>query len=217
MVDVDPEEYEAMLERGWRRFGPCYFRPVCADCRACDTLRVPAKTFVATKSQRRARRAHAKLRRAFATPVVDDERLELYRRWHTQREAMRGWDESELDEEKYRFEFAFPHPSAREVSFRDDDAGGKLVGLGLVDETPNALSAVYFFFDPAYDGLGVANVVALLDDAARLGIAHVYLGYRVMGCASLEYKGRYRPHELLVGRPGPHESPRWVLAAGEGE
>ena len=27
MVDVEPAELEAMLERGWRRFGPSYFRP----------------------------------------------------------------------------------------------------------------------------------------------------------------------------------------------
>jgi hypothetical protein len=125
-----------------------------------------------------------------------------------------GWDVSEIDHEKYRIEFAFPHPSAREVAFYDDDDGGKLVGVGLVDETPSALSAVYFFYDPARarDSLGVANVTNLLVDAKRIGIPHVYLGYRVSGCASLEYKGNYRPHELLVGRPGPNETPRWVAA-----
>lgn len=214
MLDVGPEEYEAMMERGWRRFGPCYFRPVCGACTKCITLRVPSSTFAPSKSQRRALKTHAALRREWSRPRVDQERLELYARWHANREHARGWEESTLDPEKYRIEFAFPHPCAREVSFRDDAQGGRLVGLGLVDQTPHALSAVYFFFDPSYDGLGIANVVNLLVDAKRLGLAHVYLGYRVDGCASLEYKGRYRPHELLVGRPEPHETPRWT-AGGE--
>ncbi len=208
MLDVTPEEYGAMIERGWRRFGPCYFRPVCGACTKCITLRIPAATYRPSQSQRRAVKAHAALRREWARPRVDDERLALYAKWHRNREEERGWDASVLDPEKYRIEFAFPHPCAREVSFRDPETG-LLVGLGLVDETKRALSAVYFYFDPAYDGLGVANVVLLLADAKRVGIEHVYLGYRVEGCASLEYKGRYRPHELLVGRPAEHEQPVW--------
>ena len=52
-------------------------------------------------------------------PVVDDERLDLYARWHAQREAHRGWESSPLTPETYAFEFAFPHPSVHEVSFRN--------------------------------------------------------------------------------------------------
>jgi arginine-tRNA-protein transferase len=28
-------------------------------------------------------------------------------------------------------------------------------------------------------------------------LPHVYLGYHVAGCRSLEYKGRFRPNEVL--------------------
>ncbi|HKQ40385.1 MAG TPA: arginyltransferase, partial [Verrucomicrobiae bacterium] len=38
---------------------------------------------------------------------------------------------------------------------------------------------------------------------------HVYLGYRVAGCRSMEYKAQFRPHELLQGRPLDHEAPVW--------
>jgi arginine-tRNA-protein transferase len=46
--------------------------------------------------------------------------------------------------------------------------------------------------------------------ARERGIPHVYLGYRVLGCASMRYKATFRPHELLLGRPAPDEEPRWV-------
>lgn len=212
LVDVTPDELDAMLARGWRRFGAVYFRPACAACDECVTLRIPTASFVPSKSQRRAMKNAAGLRRTVGVPVVDDERLELYRRWHEAREERRGWESSELDAERYAFDFAFPHPCVREVAFHDPADGGRLVGLGIVDETPSAMSAVYFFWDPsrAPASLGVANVVSLVEDARAKGKAHVYLGYRVEGCRSLEYKSHFRPHELLRGRPRADETPAWT-------
>ena len=210
LVDVSPAELESMLERGWRRFGPMYFRPACADCMECVTLRIPAAAFHPSKSQRRARKDAARLERAVGRPLIDDERLALYARWHADREQSRGWAESPLDAERYAFDFAFQHPCVREVSFRDPETG-RLVGLGIVDDTGVSLSAVYFFWDPEHApaSLGTAHVVMLLDEARARGLSYVYLGYRVEGCASLAYKGRYAPHQLLVGRPDARALPVW--------
>jgi arginine-tRNA-protein transferase len=91
------------------------------------------------------------------------------------------------------------------------------VGVGLHDATPRALSAAFFFHDPDYAhlSLGTANVISLIEDA-RTGAdgdhtgaprPYVYLGYRVAGCPSLQYKGNFRPHELLRDRPEPNQDP----------
>jgi arginyl-tRNA--protein-N-Asp/Glu arginylyltransferase len=207
MLDVSAGELEALLERGWRRFGPMYFRPACPACTECVSLRVPVDRFAPSQSQRRAARACAGLRRVVGLPRVDDARLALYAKWHKRREGQRGWDPNPQTRDRYALEFAFAHPSAREAAFYDDAAGagggaggdGRLVGVGLFDETPRALSAAFFFFDPDYERLspGTANVLGLIDDARAAGRRHVYLGFRVAGCASLEYKARFRPHEIL--------------------
>jgi arginine-tRNA-protein transferase len=209
-VDVTPEELEAMLCRGWRRFGPVYFRPACEGCMECVTLRIQVDRFAPTKSQRRALKNASRVRRIVGPPQIDEERLALYRKWHAERERERGWDESPIDPQRYAFDFAFPHPSVREVAFRDRETD-RLLGLGICDETPVAISAVYFFYDPddAPASLGVAHVVALVLDAKQRGLPYVYLGYRVEGCASLVYKGRYGPHELLEGRPADDAPPIW--------
>ena len=211
-LDVDADELEARLARGWRRFGPTYFRPACAACDECLTLRIPTRTFAPSKSQRRARKNAAHLTRRVGRPIVDDERLELYSKWHTQREEARGWEESTLDAERYRIDFAFKHPCVREVSFREPE--GRLVGLGIVDDTGVSLSAVYFYWDPEHapSSLGTAHITMLVEEARERGMAQVYLGYRVEGCASLAYKSRFGPHELLVGRPAPFDVPVWRLA-----
>jgi arginine-tRNA-protein transferase len=213
MLEVTPTEMDVLLEHGWRRFGPIYFRPACAACGECVSLRVLADRFEATKSQRRAARASARLRRVVGSPQVDGERLALYAKWHATRESARGWEPNPQTRDRYEVEFAFPHPCAREAAFYDDDAGGRLVGLGLFDATPRALSAAFFFYDPEYASLslGTANVVSLVHDAQATARPYVYLGYRVSGCPSLRYKAAFRPHELLVQRPPTLDAPaQWT-------
>ncbi|MGH7440846.1 MAG: arginyltransferase, partial [Polyangiaceae bacterium] len=56
MLDVTPAEMQTLLEHGWRRFGPMYFRPACAQCSECVSLRVVVGGFAPSKSQRRAAR-----------------------------------------------------------------------------------------------------------------------------------------------------------------
>jgi arginyl-tRNA--protein-N-Asp/Glu arginylyltransferase len=126
-IDVSAAELEEMLVRGWRRFGPVYFRPACTGCGECVTLRVDVAKFVASTSQRRAVKNASRLRRIIGRPVVDEERLALYHRWHEQREDARGWDASSLDAERYAMDFAFAHPAAREAAFRDPENGDRLV------------------------------------------------------------------------------------------
>lgn len=211
MLDVSGEDMDVLLERAWRRFGPIYFRPACSGCAECVSLRVLVDRFAPSKSQRRAERASAKLRRVVGRPHVDAERIALYERWHSNREAARAWEPNEQTPERYKLEFGFAHPCAREAAFYDDAAGGRLVGVGLFDQTPRALSAAFFFYDPAYArlSLGTANVLALIADARRSARPHVYLGYRVAGCSSLRYKGAFRPHELLTGLPALDEPATW--------
>jgi arginyl-tRNA--protein-N-Asp/Glu arginylyltransferase len=208
MMDVSPKELEALLSRGWRRFGSSYFRPQCRACHECVGLRIVVQHFVPSRSQRRACRSASRLRRVVSRPQVDDARLSLYARWHASREGARGWNENPMDAGRYASDFAFPHPCAREAAFYDGD---HLVGLGLYDETPNAISAVYFYYEPDFEGsLGTANVMTLIEDSRNRGIPYVYMGYRVEGCASLTYKSAFQPHELLVGRPAMNETPVWI-------
>lgn len=208
MTGVSAEELDDLLERGWRRFGPLYFRPVCSPCTECKPLRIPVDRFQPTTSQKRALRRCRRFRMSFGPPRVDEERLALYAAWHGQRELARGWAPSALDESGYFEQFAFPHPAVRELAVYDGDA---LVGLGIWDVTPRAMSAVYFFFDPKLARLspGVANIMLGIELARERGIPWVYLGYRVLGCPSLRYKDAFRPHELLMNRPDSAEVPRW--------
>ncbi len=206
-----PRRARLVARKGVAAFGPVDFRPACSACSRCVSLRVVTQLFRPNTSQRRALRACGRLRRVVREPTVDAQRLDLYARWHANREATRGWDPNPQSTERYALDFAFPHPAARELAFYDDDAGGKLVGVSLFDETPCALSAAFFYYDPHYArmSLGTANVAMLIAEARSAGRPYVYLGYRVEDCRSLQYKERFGPAEALVGRVEVGDSPDW--------
>jgi arginyl-tRNA--protein-N-Asp/Glu arginylyltransferase len=211
MTGVSPDELERLLERGWRRFGPVYFRPVCGGCSECVSVRVPVAAFAPSANLKRVERRAGHLRLEVGVPQVDDARLALYRRWHAGREEERGWKPDRIGAESYAMQFCFPHPAAREFSYWDGD---ELVGIGISDETPHALSAVYCYHDPARArfSIGTLNVLRSIDYARERGIAHVYLGYCVEGCASLRYKARFKPQERLAGQIDDARGPLWAPA-----
>jgi arginine-tRNA-protein transferase len=216
LLDVSPAEADELLDRGWRHFGPGWFRPACGSCQACLSTRILAREFRPSRSQRRVQRRARRLRVEVAEPSFDKARLALFHAWQNDRVRARGWERAPFTPKDYWMRFTFASPFARELAYYDDEAGGRLVMVSICDRTPRAWSAVFCFYDPAYGRLspGIANILKLLELARAEGQHHVYLGYCVLDCPSLRYKDAFGPHEMLVGLPHDDEAARWVRSDG---
>src|SRR5438105_4169149 len=70
MIDVSPAELQRYLERGWRRFGPAYFRPACPACSECVSVRVPVDAFAPSANMRRVWKRAAHLRVEVGKPQL---------------------------------------------------------------------------------------------------------------------------------------------------
>src|SRR2546428_12231404 len=82
LVDVTAAQHDALLSRGWRRFGCAWFRPVCPACTACRSLRIPLATFMPSRSQRRTLRGNATIEGIVQTPTITRAHLQLYNAYH---------------------------------------------------------------------------------------------------------------------------------------
>ena len=193
------DEYQARLLSGWRRFGFSLFKPVCPACTKCLSLRVPVATFQPDRSQRRCLAANASaVRLVVGAPAVTDEKLDLYDRFHEYQSEHVGWNYyGPKDVSGYVESFVDNPFETQEWRYY---LGEKLVGVGYVDRVPAGLSAIYYFHDPdeRHRSLGTFNVLSTIRQAAEWRLPHVYLGYFVEGCRSLEYKARFRPNEVLT-------------------
>ena len=192
---MTPDEYTARMNAGWRRFGPILFRPECPECRMCQSLRVPVETFRPTESQQRAWKKNAgDLELRVGDPVITGAKQGLFDRFRQHGHETKGWPPAS---EQVGMDLFVRNP------FRTEEwtywLEGSLVGVGYVDALPEGLSAIYFFWEPgeARRSLGTYNVLRLIAEAKARGLRHVYLGYWVRGCRSLEYKARFGPHEIL--------------------
>lgn len=208
----DAETYQGLLERGWRRFGRVFFRPECAGCGECRSLRLDVASFVPDRSMRRTARANQDVQVELSRPSATARHLELFERYHRAQEEHRGWPGRPTDPVDYAHSFVegagtFGH----ELRFQVD---GALIAVALVDLLPRALSAVYCYYDPELRrrAPGVLSVLCQVQLARRLGVPHLYLGYWVEPNASMRYKARYRPHSLLRGRPADVADPAWLPA-----
>jgi arginine-tRNA-protein transferase len=210
VTELSAAEWENLLSLGWRRFGFSVFRPVCSSCRECVSIRLNAKDFQPSTSQKRAALRCGKLVMTLTRPAVDEEHLTLYHRWHAQREEKREWSASDLSEEDYFAQFALPCESAWSLEWRDKTSG-ELVAVSLIDLTPKSISLIYFFYAPEISRLspGTANIVYAVDLAKKTGRQFIYLGFRILGCASSRYKANFKPHELMSERTDDPEKTNW--------
>lgn len=194
---LTPRLYELFLELNFRRLNDLVYRPQCDGCRECRQLRVDVDRFRPSRSQRRCLKRNAAVVAETAKPLPTEEKHALYSRYLSTRHdgKMSGsWEEF----------LGFLHAApafTEEVLFR---AGSRLVGVGIYDATPQALSAVYFYFDPELEwrSPGTLNVLWLVEEARRRALPWLYLGYYVAGSSRMAYKGGFRPHELLADGGG---------------
>lgn len=208
-LTLSAERYEQLLSRGWRRFGRTLFRPACELCTACRSLRVDVKKFEPTKSQRRCARRNSDIEFQVQPVGADEAAIDLYNRYHEDMAERRGWPLRIIDRHQYEESFTDgDFPFARQFRYF---LGEKLVAVGIVDITERLISSIYFFHDPELRprALGTSSVLSEIGYAAEHGIPWLYMGYWIQECGSMSYKNRFRPHQLLVGRPEDDTQPLW--------
>ena len=191
---ITPAEYMERMQQGWRRFGHAMFRPACGSCRMCLSLRIPVATFHPDRSQLRAWKANVdEIRIVVGEPSLSSLKQTLFDRFHDHQHQAKGWPRQTGEETASFVDNPFP---TEEWCYY---LGDRLIGVGYVDSLPGGLSAMYFYYEPdeRHRSLGTFNVLSVMAAARERRLAHVYLGYYVEGCRSLEYKGRFRPNEVL--------------------
>lgn len=186
--------YAMALQHGFRRAGDHVYRPHCNGCRACVPCRVSVAHFQPSRSQRRCAQTNADLSMRITPAAYTDERHALYLGYLRHRHRDGGMDQASATD----FE-RFLTSSWSQTLFLEFRAGDHLLAVAVTDVCPQALSAVYTFFDPAHvsRGLGTLAVLKQIEFARQRGLAHVYLGFWINGHPKMEYKARFRPLEVL--------------------
>jgi arginine-tRNA-protein transferase len=200
---------QELIERGYRRFGKMYFRPVCFSCDECKSIKIDIENFEFSSSQRRVIRKASNIKSYIQQPSMSKSHLELFEKYHLFMKEKKGWSHTASTAQSYYSSFVDGHNDfGYEILYYMDD---KLIGVDLIDILEDGISSIYFYYDPDYAqySLGKLSLYNQIIFAKQNQKKWIYLGYYVKDCPSLSYKSHYKPYVTLNGKPDLYEEPNW--------
>ncbi|WP_228243035.1 arginyltransferase [Porphyrobacter sp. GA68] len=192
---------EALGRIGFRRSQTVAYRPSCADCSACVSVRIVAGEFRPSASQKRVMKRNGDIVVTECRPWATGEQFDLLRHYLASRHP--GGGMAGMEESDYADMVEHTPVTSTLVEYREPSRTqrpGRLIGACLTDVQGDGLSMIYSFYDPDEAGRsGLGNYIILdhIRRAADMGLPYVYLGYWVNGSDRMQYKIRYRPLERL--------------------
>lgn len=188
--------YAQLIEQGFRRSGDSVYRPQCPNCTACIPARIAVAEFKANRNQHRCLKKNLQTQAIIKPPVFEPAHYDMYLRYQQCRHADGDMATSSPDDY-----INFLGSTWCDTSFVEFWIDGELVGIAVIDQLDNALSAVYTFFEPKFASasLGVYAVLWQIGHAKQQRKEFVYLGYWIEDCVKMAYKSNYQPLQILTG------------------
>ncbi|WP_297485316.1 arginyltransferase [Sulfurimonas sp.] len=204
------ESCEELIERGFRRFGKMYFRPICSGCDECKSIKIDVENFQFSKSARRILKKAQDIKTYIQKPSLTAEHLKLFDKYHRYMKEKKKWDYTPTTAQNYHNSFVNGHHDfGYEVLYFYEK---ELIGVDLIDILPAGVSSIYFYYDPDFSkySLGKLSLYKQILYAKNANKRWIYLGYYVKECPSLSYKAEYEPYLTLQGRPSEYEAFKWI-------
>ncbi|WP_091341338.1 arginyltransferase [Alkalimonas amylolytica] len=190
---IDASLYQQLLQHNFRRSGNDVYRPHCAACQECQSVRLDVRAFRANRRQqrilRKAKRDQLQLR--FGKPAAKSY-YPLYKHYIEARHpdgAMYPPSQQQLDS---LLECHWANVEVLEVYHQQT-----LIAVSVVDVLDKVLSAVYTFYHPAYQRYspGILAILLLIEQAQLQQKDYLHLGYYVADCAKMAYKAEFLPQQ----------------------
>jgi len=189
-------ELEHRLRTGDRRQGIFLYHTSCPNCTACEPIRIDVDDFTLGRTHRRViARGDQQLTVELGPAIADERRIELYNR-HKQLRGL-GNGRNLIDFDGYREFLVLSSCETFELRY---SLAGELIAVALVDRAENGLSAVYCYYDPAYESLslGTYSILKQVELCRQWGLRYLYLGLFIAESERMRYKARFLPHERLL-------------------
>jgi len=198
----DARMFHEYLSRGYRRLDTIFYHNCCAGCSSCIPIRLAARDFVLSRSQKRTLRENEDQEIiVLPFPALTDQKVRLYEEYLRTKHGKTG-EESVCDPEQVLRALHYGFDHAVEMDYY---LGERLIGVGIVDEGRNALSSNYFYYDTNFLSrrLGIFSILQEIFLAQRMKKRYYYLGFYIEETEKMAYKKFFMPNQIL-------RNARWI-------
>jgi len=98
LFTIHSKDYSQLIDNGFRRSGPHFYRPECPNCNSCVPLRISVNSFKPNRSQRRTWKYNNDLEVRSHTPYSSPALFDLYKCYLNQRHPDGGMDNPKEDD-----------------------------------------------------------------------------------------------------------------------
>jgi leucyl-tRNA---protein transferase len=189
------DDFHEYLARGYRRLGHLFYHNVCRECSACLPIRLETERFRLSRSQKRTLQMNEDVRVVIhRQSLVTSQKLSLYRKYLHSKHAENAYG----PDYDYETHLAVIHYGFAYAVEMDYYLGGRLIGVGIVDEGRDALSSNYFYYDIDYleRRPGIFSILKEIALARFMGKKYYYLGFYTGKTGKMSYKKFFRPNQI---------------------
>lgn len=192
---------DQVLGFGFRRSGNFYYRTTCRLCNDCLSYKIPLPKFELGSRHKRILKTNSDLSLEFGPPRIDSAKEELYTRYQVSRHAGSYGARKEALVAAMRSQMYEGSENSGELRLLFSE---KLLGWILLDLGKKSVSAVYSVFDPDERKRSLGNALVLLSIlwAKENGFEDYHLGLYLPGHPKMNYKGDWKPAEILEKKTG---------------
>ena len=196
--------HDQLTRNGFRRSHGTAYAQACSNCDRCISIRVRAREFTCSRSQRRVAKRNQGLTVKEVSAIADEEQYKLFKAYQSSRHN--GGDMENMVFSDYKSLLEENSIDTSLIEFRQN---GRLVSCVIIDKISDGFSAVYSFFDAEFDSrrsLGTFMILWLINHAKALNLDYVYLGFWINKCQKMSYKKKFKPFDYFwSGNWVPHE------------
>ncbi len=187
--------HDELAENGFRRVENWMYKPVCENCSACKSYRVLVSNFELSRSLKRINKNLNHINYKIKKNITNQEHFDLFKKYQKARHPSSSM--AKMDEDEFTSMIEISPINTSLMEFRNKN--NNLVGVILLDINKNSLSAVYSFFEPDYQSLGLGNymIIQCLIYGKLKKLKYLYLGYYISQLSSMSYKARFKPGQIL--------------------
>jgi len=193
---LTPAVYQQLMNYNFRRTGDQLYRPYCQDCQACQAVRIAAAQFVSSASQRKLLNKAKKSDWHYRVKPARDamQYFQLYQHYIRGKHAGGVMDPPDPEHLLSMFGCDW-----LDILVLEQYQQQQLIGVMVLDQMPDGLSAVYSFYQPNHPlALGKLAILAALEYLASEPSTWLYLGYYIAECQKMAYKADFAPQQRLI-------------------